>query len=121
MVQIRVTYPISPELNHNCDLMHIESYEMEEVILPPTRNEPARKAIRVVIYGRNFKAVAQPLVAFVGKIPLNYLRISPDERSVEGVLLEEPESGSHVDVILGDQDAARHPTPVDLTKITRIK
>jgi len=121
MKNIRMTHPIDPELNYNCDLMHIESYHMEEVMLPATKKEEARKAIRIVIQGRNFRSVAQPLFASVGKIPVEYLRIAPDERSIEGLLLKEPESGGYVDVILGDQDAARHPTPVDKNKIVRMK
>ena len=120
MAQIRVTHAIPPQLNHDCDRLHVDSYEMQEVILPEAGRDKARKAIRVVIHGRNFKAVAQPLVAFVGKIPLRFLRIAPDERSVEGILLEEPQRGAPVEVILGDQDGARHPTAVDLAKIVRI-
>jgi hypothetical protein len=120
MTPIRVTHPIPAELNHDCDRMHVDSYEMQEVVLPEIGHEKLRKAIRVVIHGRNFKAVAQPLVAFVGKAPLQFLRIAPDERSVEGILLEEPQRGAPVDVILGDQDAARHPAMVDPAKIIRI-
>ena len=121
MKNIRISHPISPELNHNCDLMHIDSYQMEEVMLPPTKKEQAKKAIRIIIKGRNFRAVAQPLFAFVGKVPVKFLRIAPDERSVEGILLEEPRPGEHVDVILGDQDATRHPTGVDTNQIKRMK
>lgn len=120
MVKIRITHPIPPELNHDCDRIHIESYHLEEVVLPATKKEKPRKAIRIVIHGRNFRAVAQPLFAFVGKIPVNFLRIAPDERSVEGILLHEPEVGSYVDVILGDEDAARHPIPLAPARIERI-
>lgn len=120
MAKVRVTHPIPPELNHNCDLMHIENYQLEEVIVPRTKREPTRKAIRIVIHGRNFRACAQPLIAFVGKIPVSYLRIAPDECSIEGILLNEPKKGSHVDVILGDEDAVRHPTPLDPSRIKRI-
>lgn len=120
MDKIRVTYPIPKELNHDCDRMHIDSYELEEVVLPAIKKEQPRKAIRIVIHGRNFKAVAQPLFAFVGKIPVSYLRITPDERSIEGVLLKEPEAGSSVDVILSD-DAVRHPTLYDPVRIKRIE
>ncbi|MCK9593114.1 MAG: hypothetical protein M0Q91_14000 [Methanoregula sp.] len=119
-MKVRVTHPIPPELNHNCDLMHIESYQLEEVMLPATKREPARKAIHIVIQGRNFRAVAQPLFAFVGKIPVRYLQIAPDERSVDGVLLDEPEAGSSVKVILGDEDTAQHPTPFKPVMIRRI-
>jgi hypothetical protein len=121
MKNIRMTHPVDPKLNYNCDLMHIESYHMEEVMLPATKNEKTRKAIRIHITGRNFKSVAQPLFALVGKIPVKYLRIAPDERSVEGILLEEPQPGEYVDMILADEDAARHPTPVDTNKIVRMK
>jgi len=120
MPQIRVTYAIPAELNHDCDRMHLDSYAMQEVMLPEPERGAMRKAIRVVIRGRNFKAVAQPLVAFVGKAPVQFLRIAPDERSVEGILLEEPLPGAPVEVILGDQDGARHPTAVDPAEIVRI-
>jgi len=120
MPEIRVTYAIPAYLNHDCDRMHLDSYEMQEVILPEHGRDKMRKAIRVVIRGRNFKAVAQPLVAFVGKAPLRYLRIAPDERSIEGILLEEPQRRARVEVILGDQDGARHPTVVNPATIVRI-
>ncbi len=121
MVQIRVTHPIPPNLNHDCDRVHIDNYELEEVMLPVQRREAPRRAIRIVIRGRNLRAVAQPLAAFVGKTPVRHLRIAPDERSAEGLLLTEPEPGSFVDVMLGDQDAARHPTPFESARIRRIE
>lgn len=121
MSKIRITYALDPKLNFDCDGIHIESYTLEEVMLPATKKEKARKAIHIVIKGRNFKAVAQPLFAFVGKIPVSFLRIAPDEKSVEGILLQEPEDGSAVDVILGDQDHARHPTPFKRSMIKLIQ
>lgn len=84
MVKIRVTHSIDPKLNHDCNLIHLESYELKEVILPATAKVKARKAISIVIRGRNFRATAQPLIVFVGKIPVKYLQIAPDEQSVEG-------------------------------------
>ncbi|MCX6238292.1 MAG: hypothetical protein NTY07_12190 [Bacteroidia bacterium] len=120
MNKIRITHPIDPKLNHNCDGIHISDYTMEEVILPSNKKEKSRKAISIVIKGRNFKAVAQPLLAFVGKIPVSFLRIAPDECSVEGVLLQEPKEETFVDVILGDQDHARHPVVFKKTMIKRI-
>lgn len=119
--KIRITHPIDPKLNFDCDGIHIEEYTLQEVMLPPDQKEKrARKAIHVIIKGRNFKAVAQPLIAFVGKLPLHFLRIAPDERSVEGILFDEPEEGANVDVILGDQDHARHPVPLKKSSIGRI-
>jgi hypothetical protein len=120
MATIRVTHPIDPKWNHDCDRMHLESYALEEVMLPVSNRRAPPKAIRIVIRGRNLKAVAQPLTAFVGKIPVQFLRIAPDERSVEGLLLTEPPAGSHVEVFLGEEDAARHPTPLDTARIGRI-
>jgi hypothetical protein len=121
MDKIRITHAIDPRLNHDCDKMHISQYEMEEVMLPPNKKEKARKAIQITIRGRNFKAVAQPLFATVGKTPVHFLRIAPDESSIEGLLLQEPEEESFVDVILGDQDHARHPTLMRRDMIRRIK
>ncbi len=121
MTKIRITHPIDPKLNHNCDGMHFSSYTLEEVILPATNKEKARKAISVVIKGKNFKAMAQPLLVFVGKIPVRYIKIAPDECSVEGILLQEPEEESFIDVILGDDDHVRHPLPLKKNIIKRIK
>ncbi len=119
MPKIRVTHAIDPRLNHDCDLLHIEDYELREVVLR-TKDHAARTVIAIVIRGRNFRAVAQPLLAIVGDIPVSYLRIAPDERSIEGILLEEPPKGSFVDVVLGDEDHARHPTPFEPTMVQRI-
>jgi len=120
MPTIRMTRPIDPELRHDCDLMQIDGYSLRETLLPGREGRPPGKAISIVIRGRNFRAVAQPLRAYVGEIPVRYLRIAPDERSVEGVLLQEPPPGSLVTVILGDQDSAQHPTPVEPGLIQRM-
>lgn len=120
MQDIRVTYPLDPKHNHDCDGIHIAGYDLQEVIMPENRHQKPHKAIRIVITGKNFKAVAQPLFVLVGKTPVQYLRISPDERTVEGILEQMPEEGAHVDVILGDQDHARHPEPFRKDKIRKI-
>lgn len=120
MNNIRITHPLDPKLNHDCNGIHISNYTMEEVIMPANRRAKARKAISIVIEGRNFKAVAQPLLAYVGKIPVKYLQIAPNERSIEGILLLEPKEKTFVDVILGDQDHARHPMPIKKDMIKRI-
>src|SRR5215213_1284586 len=121
MARIRVTHPVSPELHHNCDEMHISAYELEEVMMPATQRDKAHKAIRIAVTGRNFRAAAQPLFVYVGKTPVQYVRISPDERSVEGILLHEPEDGAFVDVVLGDQDHVRHPAPFKKDMVRKIK
>jgi hypothetical protein len=120
MDKIRVTYAIDARLNHDCDRIHLDSYSMQEVILPATKKDKSRKAIQIVIRGRNLKAVAQPLMIFVGDIPVQFLRMSADERSVEGILLQEPKEGAHVDVILGDEDHARHPIAFSAEIIKKI-
>ena len=119
MDNIRVSNPDRLRRN-DCDRMHIEDYRLEEVLLPAAVRRKGRKAIHVVIRGRNFRATAQPIMAFVGELPVKFLRISPDERSVEGVLLEEPQAHAAVTVIHGDQDAVRHPTLLDPANIKRI-
>ena len=110
------------EIQHfqDCDRIIISSYEMDEVILPVVGKRQNVKAIRVKVQGRNLKAVAQPLTVFVGKQMLRYLKISEDEKSVEGILLEEPNPGDAIIVHLGDEDAARHPQTVDPKSIRRV-
>ncbi len=120
MINIREILPIDPKSQHDCDRIHIESYEMEEVILPVLNKKQNVKAVRMVIHGRNLKATAQPLVVKVGKQLLKYLRISPDETSVEGVLLNDPEPDARVEVHMGDQDAARHHLIVTRKNIQRL-
>ena len=120
MPNIRITYPIDPRHNHDCDGIHISSYELKEVIMPATPRKKAHKPIHIVLTGKNFKAVAQPLFVLVGRTPVQYVRISPDEKTVEGILPGVPEEGSFVDVILGDQDHARHPEPFTKERIRKI-
>jgi hypothetical protein len=120
MAQIRISQPIGPNNPHRCDLIELSDYEMEEVLLPASVDRPKRKAVRVTVHGRNLKAVAQPLLVYVGGELLRFIRIAPDERSVEGILMDEPKAGAHVEVHLGDQDATRHPLPVDPAKIKRL-
>jgi hypothetical protein len=120
MAEIRDLRALDPKARHDCDRIHIQSFQMEEVILPILRKEENVKAIRVQIDGRNLKAVAQPLVVSIGKQTLQFLRIAPDENSVEGILLKEPKSGDSIVVQLGDQDGARHHQTVDVKAIKRI-
>jgi hypothetical protein len=120
MLQIRVSKPRDVGHQDDCDLIYVGSYEMREVILPVLRDRRDVKAIQVTVHGRNLRAAAQPLVIFVGKTPLQFLRIAPDQRSAEGILLNEPDPGAPVEVHLGDQDAARHPDPVSPQAIKRI-
>ncbi len=120
MINVRKIQPLDPKLQHACDRIHIESYKMEEVILPALKKKQNVTAIRMVVHGRNLKSVAQPLIVMVGKQPLRYLKISPDETSVEGILLQDPEPDALVEVYLGDQDAARYHTPVKKGNIKRL-
>lgn len=120
MPQIRDLIALDPDSQHDCDRIHIQSYEMDEVILPSVGGKRNVKAIRVTVRGRNLKAAAQPLMVFVGKEMLRFTRIAPDEISAEGILLTEPNSGDSIVVQLGDQDGARHPQPVDTKAIKRI-
>ena len=120
MKNIRISHPLDPKLNHQCEGMHLRSYSLTEVILPASRKAPARKAISIVIQGENLRSCAQQMFAFVGKVPVKYLRIAPDERSIEGILLSEPKPESYVEVILGDQDHVRHPLAFHTGLIRRI-
>jgi len=120
MPQIRDLKALEPNSQHFCDRIHIESYEMDEVILPILRKKKDVKVIRVAVHGRNLKAVAQPLMVYVGEQLLRFLRIAEDENSVEGILLNEPKSGDSIVVQLGDQDGARHHQLVDIGAIKRI-
>lgn len=120
MDNIRVTHPFNDGSNHICGEMHLEDYEMKEVILPPTEGSEAVKAIAITIYGKHFRYSPAPLEAFVGDIPVEYLQISLDQNSIEGVLLTEPVEGANVDVILGELDHVRHPTTIKLENIQRI-
>jgi hypothetical protein len=115
MLKIRVTHPVDPKLNHDCQAMHLHDYEVREVILPTEG-----KKLAITIRGNNFHADAQPLTASVGEIPVTWPRISPDERTLEGILLQEPKARSFVDVVHGDSDHARHPLPFDPKMIQRI-
>jgi hypothetical protein len=90
------------------------------VVVPSGPEGRLRKGIEIVIHGRNFRAMGQPLIALVGETPVSFLRIAPDERSVEGLLMEEPAEGSRVAVLLGDLDGAQHATPIDPGMIRRI-
>ena len=112
----------APDAGHenDCDLLHISGYEMQEVILPVLRDRRDVKAIHVTVHGRNLRAAAQPLMVRVGQQPLHFLRIAPDERSAEGILLTEPDPGAFVEVHLGDQDAVRHADPVSRQTIKRL-
>ncbi len=104
----------------DCDRLHIDDYSLREVRLP-TQFGRGKKAIEIVIRGRNLRAMAQPLVAFVGNEPVQYTRIAPDERSVQGLLLKEPERGARVRVLLGDLDAAQHEVPFNPAMVARIE
>jgi hypothetical protein len=138
MPTLRTTDRLDPDLAHDCDRMQIDGYSLREVLAPGqvgvraatnggAAASPAfegdrgrTRAIEITIRGRNFWAVAQPLTAYVGEVPVSYLRIAPDERSIEGLLLEEPADGARVRVILGDVDAVQHARPYDAAGVDRM-
>jgi hypothetical protein len=101
--------------------MRIDQFELEEVMLPAATGRPARKALRIIVYGEGFRATAQPFVATAGRVPVRYLRIRDDERSFEGILLEEPARGSFVVARLDDQEAVRSRATFDPAKIKRLR
>ena len=120
MIQLRKLQPIDPKMMHQCDGLDICRYEMEEVILPLLHGKTNVKAIRVVVYGRNLIAGAQPLSVKIGEHYLKFLRIAPDERSVEGILLADPKPKSKLRVQLGDQDSVEFYQEIDTKKIRRL-
>jgi len=138
MPELRTTDQLDPRLSHDCDRMQIDGYRLREVLLPPTvgfqtrsnggpvptavpdEARRRRRAIEIVIHGRNFTAMAQPLMASVGEVPVSYLRIAPDERSIQGLLLAAPRDGARVRVTLGDVDDVQHATPYAAGAIDRI-
>jgi hypothetical protein len=120
VAQIRISRVIDPKDKPDCDLLQISDYELEEVRLPASAGRAERKAIHVIVKGRNLKAVAQPLFVFVGDELLQFMRYPGGDARVEGVLLNEPVEGAWVEVRLGDQDAARHPRPVERARVKRL-
>ena len=121
MAQLRTTHRLDPELARSFDGLHIDSYEVREVVLPKWfARGRGKRALEIVIRGRNLQSVAQPLVAFVGGVPVSHLRIASDERSVDGLLLKAPRKGARVRVELGDQDAVQHAHPYDPADVVRI-
>ncbi len=120
MSTLRVTRPVDPKTGHICNQMSLDKYSIREVILPKTKKRKTRKALEITVSGRNLRAIAQPLFVFVGKVSVRWIRISPDERSVTGILLTEPEQGSIVKVQLGEMDQVAHPDPIDPAIIKRI-
>ena len=122
MAELRTTDRLPRELVASFEGgLHIEGYRVREVVLPKSfERRGGETALEIVIFGRNFVAAAQPLTAYVGKTPVEHLRISPDERQVDGLLLEEPPEGARVRMELGDQDAVQHADPFDPGRIRRI-
>lgn len=121
MARLRITHRIDEESGHDCDLMNLDGYSIREVVLPELREGRDRRVFEIEIHGRNLRSAGEPLFVTVGKQTVRWVRIAPDERSVSGILLEEPEEGSFVDVRLGDQDHARHPEPIDPGRFERIR
>jgi len=118
MADIKLSNPRGSDRDHDCDRIHLDDYEMEEVLLPS--GPSVRKVIRVVVRGRNLRAAAQPLLVFVGGEMLKFTRIAQDERSAEGILLSEPRAGAFIEAHLGDTDGTRHPRAVDPAGIKRL-
>ena len=120
MQEVRITSAQDSPHDVRCTGLHIDDYAISETVLPPTARDAGRKVFRVVIRGRNLVAAAQPLLVTVGEAPIRFVRISPDERSVEGILYEEPPEGASVEVRLGGQDHVRHARAVERTLIRRL-
>ena len=77
-MDIRITYAIGSQLNHDCDKIHIDSYEMQEVVLPTDR-----QGIRPFTLRPQLQSSAA-ITPTCNVEQVQFLRIAPDERSVEG-------------------------------------
>lgn len=112
--------PSREQQPHRCDALEIVSYELDEVVAPPSPRQRARPVVRIVIRGRNLRHRAVPLVAWVGDVPVSELRLDEGAQTLEGILLAKPKRGSRVRIAYLDMDSAEHPTPYSPARVDRI-
>jgi len=75
--------------------MRVDSAKFE--MLPP--DPPAEPwVMRVSIQGEEFEERAMPLVAMVGELTVDFMRVSPDGTSASGLLIEVPPQGAQLKI-----------------------
>lgn len=105
---------------HRCQDMEVLGYDLDEVVLPGVAGDEARTVVRIVIHGRNFRERAVPLVARVGDVVVELLRLDEAAQTLEGVLGREPRRGSRVRVTYLDMEWSEHPVGYDPGRVERI-
>ncbi len=74
----------------------LESYEIEEVLMPWGRDKKVTKIIRIIIHGKNIIAGAYEPVIKIGKNVVKYPEIQPDEQGIVGYIETMPDDGATI-------------------------
>jgi hypothetical protein len=85
-----------------CARPRVDGWTTSEVVVPTGREQRGRRAYEVVIRGRGFPTGAQPVRAWVGEVPVEFVRVSADGRTIEGIVSRKVGKRSKVRLLLGD-------------------
>jgi hypothetical protein len=97
----------------------LDSYDLEEVVVPLGGRKAMIKATRITIHGQNvFLRALEPMVR-IADVEVLYARIQPDERTIVGYLMTTPPEGARIQLEYRGQEPIHVAEPFTNKKLKR--
>lgn len=104
-------------IEHKKMPLSLESYELEEVLIPWGSKREITKVVRIIIYGKNIIAGAFEPVVKIGDVVVQYPKIREDEQGIVGYLTTVPEEGATITLEYGGEEIGRLKEPFTVNKL----
>ncbi|MGQ9608776.1 MAG: S8 family serine peptidase [bacterium] len=83
-------------IEHKKMPISLDSYKLEDVIIPLEREKKLTNAVRITIYGKNIVPGAYETKIKIGKVEAQYTQIHENEQQISGYLFTMPDNGSPI-------------------------
>jgi len=95
----------------------LESYELEEVLIPWGPERKVTKVIRITLHGKNIIAGAYEPVVKIGDVVVQYPQIQQDEQGIIGYLTTMPDDGAPIILEYDGEEIGRLKEPFTRRKL----
>lgn len=98
-------------IEHKKMPISLDSYKLENVIIPLGREQKLTNAVRITIYGKNIIPGAYETKIKIGKAEAQYTQIHENEQQISGYLFTMPDDGSPITLEYDGEEVARMKEP----------